>query len=340
MYWLPEELFTDTALLNMFMSCIPSANGWYGKFLDIEGTGKKQIVLEKPQGYQNLNYVQGDYEIEVQLKDLAAAGADKALLKLPGCQEWMSLELCRIFNDKIHQHAVDSKGKLIPLAAVPPDGTKESTAELIRCHDELGMTAVQLSAHYGDKYLDDDSFSGFFRVLNDLGMTAYIHHTPVPVEYNTLYEYNNLRRSYGRCADQEIAIGREIFSGFFNKYPKVKFVHSMLGGGFFAIANMMFPNPPKTKETVSRFRTENENARSQFKEHIYFELSHAQPWGRAQLECAVEVLGADHLIFGSSYPVRREWLTEGPAFIKNLDISDQQKELILSGNAIALYRLG
>lgn len=115
MYWLPEELLQILLLLNMFMSCIPSANGWYGKSLWYRRDRQKTDCSWEMQGYQNLNYVQGDYEIEVQLKDLAAAGADKALLKLPGCQEWMSLELCRIFNDKIHQHAVDSKGKLIPL---------------------------------------------------------------------------------------------------------------------------------------------------------------------------------------------------------------------------------
>ena len=76
-----------------------------------------------------------------------------------------------------------------------------------------------------------------------------------------------------------------------------------------------------------------------YKEHIYFETSHAQPWGKQQLECAIQVLGADHIIFGSSYPVRREWLLEGAEFIKMLDISNEEKDMILYKNACQIYHI-
>ncbi|MCD8078195.1 MAG: hypothetical protein LUE63_07470 [Lachnospiraceae bacterium] len=55
-------------------------------------------------------------------------------------------------------------------------------------------------------------------------------------------------------------------------------------------------------------------------------MTHAQPWGKEQLECAVKVLGADHIIFGTSYPVRREWLTDGPAFVRALDIPEERAD--------------
>lgn len=74
-----------------------------------------------------------------------------------------------------------------------------------------------------------------------------------------------------------------------------------------------------------------------FQEHIYFEMSHAQPWGKEQLECAVRVLGADHILFGTSYPVRREWLLEGVRFIQELDIPEEAKKQILCQNAQRLY---
>ncbi len=337
MYWLPEELFTNQKLADKLLSVIPEQFGWYGYLEEIGHTGKKQFVLEKPRGYQNLNYVQGDYLLKQQLADMDEAGVEKAVLKLPGCQEWLDLELCSIFNDGMVRHAKESKGRLIPLAVVPPFSSKENLKELERCHKELGMRAVQLSAHYGDKYLDHEVFSGFFKKLNELHMTAYVHHTPVPVEYQSFYEYNNVRRSYGRCVDQGLSVGRELFSGFFDRYPNIRLVHSMLGGGFFAITNLLFPNAAKAKEDVGRFHSDNSRLLKQFREHIYFETSHAQPWGKKQLECAAEVLGADHIIFGSSYPVRREWLTQGPAFVKELDLKEEEKNLILSENAKRLY---
>jgi predicted TIM-barrel fold metal-dependent hydrolase len=201
------------------------------------------------------------------------------------------------------------------------------------------MAGVQLSAHYGSLYLDDPAFEPLFCKLNEFGMTAYVHHTPVPVEYAALAGYNNLRRSYGRCVDQTTAVARELFSGMFKKYPRVKVVHSMLGGGFFAYLNMMLPPAPAGGEAAKRFDDGNAELRGFLRDNIFFEMSHAQPWGKAQLECAVQTLGADKILYGSSYPVRAEWMTGGPAFVRSLDIPEEEKDMILWKNAARLYRL-
>jgi hypothetical protein len=49
------------------------------------------------------------------------------------------------------------------------------------------------------------------------------------------------------------------------------------------------------------------------------------------------VLGADHVVYGSSYPVREVWLTEGPTFVQALDLPAADKEKVLGGNAQMLY---
>ncbi|MFT4004787.1 MAG: amidohydrolase family protein [Lacrimispora sp.] len=335
MYWFSEEIFGNDKDMSKFLSEIPCTYGTKG-YLKEDGS-VRQIVIEKPPGCQNLNYAQGDYILEKQLQDMEAAGVDKAVLKLPGCHEWMSLDTCRKFNDQMAAHGRKSQGKCIPLGVVPPIAGRECFDEVDRCRMELGINHIQLCAHYGNLYLDHEVFSGFFQKLNERKTTVYIHHTPVPVEYGSLYDYNNLRRSYGRCVDQATAVGRELFSGFFEKYPNLTFVHSMLGGGFFAIANMLFPHQAKAEDQIQMYEVDKGDIRNIFKEHIYFEMSHAQPWGKEQLECAVRVLGADHVIFGTSYPVRREWLMDGPEFVRGLNLTEEEKELILWKNATRLY---
>lgn len=196
-----------------------------------------------------------------------------------------------------------------------------------------------MTAHYGNRYLDDPEFGQFFSYLNERKATVYVHHTPLPVQYDSLLDFTNLRRSYGRCVDQCTVIGRELFSGFFDRYPDVKMVHSMLGGGFFAYTSLWLPHKPKVQEAVSRFNDDNDRVRQQLHDNIYFEMSHAQPWGKEQLETAVRVLGADHIVYGTSYPVRPEWLMKGPEFVRNLDIAEEEKELLLHGNAERLYHL-
>ncbi|NLO83924.1 MAG: amidohydrolase [Clostridiales bacterium] len=333
-YWFPEQIFEDDTLLEQFLSEIPTIPNTAGYVK--ENGDKKQIVIERPIGFAGVDYLQGEYTLEGHLSALKEAGVDQAVMKVPCCHEWLSLDMCRLFNDGMADYAKRSGGVLHALAVIPPWGTAQSLAELDRCY-ALGMRGVQLCAHYRDLYLDDAAFAPLFEKLNELHMTAYIHHTPVPVEFDAVKDYNNLRRSYGRCCDQMIAVSRELFSGMFTRYPNVRVVHSMLGGGFHTYANMMLPPKPQMTDTAARFSQTTDEISTHMQRNIFFEMSHAQPWGKDQLECAIKTLGADHIIYGSSYPVRREWLMGGTAFVQNLDITEEEKALILGGNAQRLY---
>lgn len=333
-YWLPDRLFTDEGILNAFLRCVPSAYDVHAKAETLPD-GNVRIDIEKPLGCENLNYFRYDYQLEKQLSDMDRAGIDKALLKLPGCQEWLTLELCRFINDETAAQVEKSKGRMAALAVVPPYGDKESLDELERCVKELGMKGVQLSAHYGQFYLDHPMFRPFLHKVNELRIPVYVHHTPIPVDCGSILDYNNLRRSFGRCQDQITAIGRELFSGMFAELPNVKMIHSMLGGGYFTFKEMLMPRD----SGGGRFDTNTEAIRKYLKENIFFELSHAQPWGKEPLELAVKILGADHIIYGSSYPVKDVWMIGGPAFVDALDLPQAEKELLLGGNAQKIYRI-
>jgi len=94
-----------------------------------------------------------------------------------------------------------------------PWGARDCVYEVERCVKELGFCGVQLASHYGKLYLDEEEFRPYFKVLNKLDVPVVVHHTPLPVEYGSLYNYTNFRRLYGRCVDQATAVGRELFSG-------------------------------------------------------------------------------------------------------------------------------
>ncbi|MGN1276067.1 MAG: amidohydrolase family protein [Floccifex sp.] len=332
-YWLPEQLFTDTGLCNEFIRCIPREYDVHASIYTLED-GRKAIKVEKPKGCENLNYFQGDYQLQKQLEDMKKGGVDYAVMKLPGCQEWLSLEMCKKFNTWAYEFSQQSNGKMIPLAVVPPFDDEECLQELDRCIYELGMKGVQVSAHYGNHYLDDEMFRGFFKHINALNVPVYVHHTPIPVNHSSLLDYNNLRRSFGRCQDQVTAIGRELFSGMFEECPNLKMIHSMLGGGYFAFKDMLIPHG----SGQGRFDASNGEAiRKYLNNNIYFEMSHSQPWGKDCLKVAAKILKADHILYGSSYPVKEDWMTKGPQFVADLDISFEDKEKMLYLNSVSIY---
>ncbi|MBZ5513270.1 MAG: amidohydrolase family protein [Acidobacteriia bacterium] len=340
MHWLPETLFSDSALLERFIGAVPREYGIHAKVMGIPGKELRQIVIEMPKGYEVLNYAENQYSSRDQVADMDRARVDKAVLRLPCWQEWVDLETCKLINNGLAEHTKRYPGRFYALAVAPPWGSKESLKEVERCITGLGFRGVQMAAHYGELYLDEEEFRPYFSFLNQLGVPVVVHHTPLPVDYRSISKYANQRRQYGRCIAQGTAVGRELFGGMFGEFPNLKLVHSMLGGGFFAFANMLVPERANFSDAVDRFQDQTERIRGYLRNNLYFDLSGAPQWGKAQLECAVKVLGADHILYGGSYPIRRDWFMNGPDYVRSLEIPESDKLKILGANAVGLFRLG
>ncbi len=340
MHWLPENLFKDKALLDSFIRIVPRAYGEYAKVTTVPETGVVQITISKPKGYENLNFSNDVTDTKGRLEAMDEIKVDRGLLRIPCWQEWLNLEMCKMLNDMMAKYIKDNPGRFFGIAVVPPWGEKESFHEMERCIKELGFVAVEVAAHYGNLYLDEEEFRPFFKKISELGVPACVHHTPLPVSYEDLLEYPNLRRLYGRCVGQMTTLGRLLFSGLFDEYPNLRVVHTMMAGGFFAYANLLAPQKSGVREEMERFDTgAGDKLWGYLKRNVYFDITHAPIWGKPQLECAVKVLGADHVLFGSSYPLRREWLLKGVDYVKSLEISEKEKSMIMGENAVKLFNL-
>jgi predicted TIM-barrel fold metal-dependent hydrolase len=338
MHWLPENLFADERLLQAFVDAVPREYGINAKLARVPGKSLRQIVIEQPKGYEVLNYAENQYSAAGQIADMDQAKIDTAILRMPCWQEWLGFEACKKVNDGLAQHVKRYPGRFQALAVVPPWASTEALKEAERCIKDLGFCGVQMAAHYGNLYLDDEEFRPYFKFLNGLGVPIVVHHTPLPVDYGSIVKYANLRRQFGRCIAQGTAVGRELFSNLFEEFPNLRLVHSMLGGGFFAFVDMLVP-PSTGRDAVDRFEDQSDKIRRYLKQNIFFDLSGAPQWGQAQLECAVKVLGADHILYGGSYPIRRDWFQQGVGYVRGLAIPDSDKALILGGNAKRLFKI-
>jgi uncharacterized protein len=338
---LPEDLFSNEEMLYGFLSTAPRGFHEVAYVQEIPDSGKQQIVLEKPKGKPNLNYVDGDYSAEAKLAAMDDAGVDYAIMRVPVWQEWLGLDTCRKVNDNAAKIVKESNGRLFATACVPPWGRKEEIYELERCIKELGFVGVQVACHYGELYLDNEAFAPYWEVVNELDVPVIAHHTPLPVEWKQITDYTNLRREFGRVIDQGTAVGREVFSGMFMKYPNLKFIHTMLGGNFFAVTELLTPHMSNKKEAIIRLDpTGREQIEGYLQNNIFYDLTHPHSWGKDQVECAIKVHGADHYMFGSSFPVFYGWMSQGVDFMQNtIELSDADREAVLYGNAKRMFNL-
>jgi uncharacterized protein len=336
--WLPENFFKDQNLIDAFIRNIPRAYGEHAELTTIPDTKLKQIVISKPKGYENLNISEVICDSEGKLKVMAEAKVDKAVLRIACWQEWLDLETCKKVNNEMAKSVRQHPDKFLGLATVPPWGDDECLQEMERCIKDLGLAGFVCAAHYGNLYLDAKEFKSFFKKMNELKVPTCIHHTPLPVQYDSIYEFSNLRRWYGRCIDQMTSVGREIYSGLFDQFPNLRFIHTLLAGGLFAYTHMLAPRKSDISEEVDRFDMVADKIRGYLDHNLYFDMP-PSAWSRAQIECAVKELGADHILFGGHYPVRREWLLKGVSYVNSVNISDKDKSLILGENAMKLFNI-
>ncbi|MFB6611052.1 amidohydrolase family protein [Agromyces sp. NPDC056379] len=336
---LPEDLFSNEKILNGFLGSAPRGFGEIARVETME-SGKRHLILEKPAGHQNLNYVEGDYSADAKLAAMDEAGVDYGIMRVPVWQEWLDLETCKAVNDNAFSIAERSGGRLFATVCLPPWGRADMIDELKRCVDR-GAVGVQLACHYGQLYLDDPTFEPYLEVLNELGLPVIVHHTPLPVEWRSVVDYTNLRREYGRIIDQSTAVGRELFSGMFDRFSNLRFIHTMLGGNWFANTALMTPHRPNKAEALQRLDpTGGEKIQQYLRENIFFDLTHPHSWGKTQIEAALQINGADHYLFGSSFPVFYSWMSQGVEFMNHeVEISAADRELVMSGNAKRMFDL-
>jgi uncharacterized protein len=340
MHFLPADMMSNKKLRDSFMDSLPREYGHHGSVEKIPGTKLEQIVLEWPKGYENLNFGPVHVDEESRIQAMAEAGVDKAILRVPCWQEWIDLDLCKYVNDRMAKYIDEHPGKFYGTAIVPPWGSKDALKEVERCINKLGFVGVEVACHYGTLYLDEEEFKPYFKELNKMNIPVIVHHTPLPVDFDHIYKYTNLRRQFGRCVDQATAVGREIFSGMFDEFPNLKLVHTMLGGAFFVYLGLLIPRKSRVKEEMERFDlSAAEKVKRYLKNNLFFEISCPTQWDKDQLECAIKVYGSDHVLFGGSYPVRREWLIKGVEEIQALDINKKERDLILGGNAQRIFNL-
>lgn len=82
------------------------------------------------------------------------------------------------------------------------------------------------------------------------------------------------------------AVLREIFSDLFEECPNLTLIHSQIGGAFFAIVELVLPQPSRTWEEVERFDlAAHEKIRRYLTKNLSFDLTHPFPLrlrGRAE----------------------------------------------------------
>jgi len=242
------------------------------------------------------------------------------------------VDLAKKANDTVYEMTQNYPGKYLGSAILPTKDPDAACKELERCVKELGFVAWHTHSNYIDAAPHEERFIPIFETAADLGIYVYLHPT-LPV-YKDLeeFEFTFAGPAAGFTADTMIVTLKLIVAGLFDRVPKTKLVIGHFGEGIpfllDRIDNRLYCVPNK--------KLKNQRKPSDyFKDNIWVTTSGNM--SDAAFRCTKDVLGIDKIIFGSDYCY--ESIDAMTDFVKNLEITDEEREKLFFRNAEKLMNI-
>jgi aminocarboxymuconate-semialdehyde decarboxylase len=313
------------------------------EYLDALRTGPTTVkVWTDDEGNPVLGYP-GDYNVAVRghrdiaYRDevLARAGVDMQVITFttPGTHvetPARAVALARLVNDAFAAVGRTRGRRFTALATLPLNDPAASAAELERAVTTLGMRGAMLFSNVNGVALADERFTPLYAAADRLGAVLYIHPThPVGVEAMTDYWLMPL---VGFLFDTTLAAAKLVFSGTVERHPRIRWVLGHLGGAIPYLAERL----DRGYEAFPECRAHIRRPPSAYLKEFYFDTVNFDP---AALRLAVEFAGARQILAGSDYPHRIGSIPAMLESLRRLEVSAEDRALILGGNATRLLGL-
>lgn len=296
----------------------PAANFWKANRAKLLDTGKERIADMDSAG------------IDLQVLSLSGIGMDK--LDPP-----TATSLARDTNGKLAAAVRAHPDRFAAFATVALQEPEKAAIEFERCVRQLGFKGVMLNGMSGGLFLDHPRFTPLFETAQALDVPIYLHPAPPPEEVRKKY-FSDLpgnvgfilsTAAWGWHVEAGLQSLRLIASGLFDRFPKLTIVIGHMGEAvpFYIVrANDFLAQSAKH---LQRPLTE------YFREHFYITTSGC--FSLPPFLCALQVVGADRMLFSVDYPFAANSL--GRAFLDTLTVTKEEMEKITHKNAERLLKL-
>jgi aminocarboxymuconate-semialdehyde decarboxylase len=305
--------------------------------------GKSAVTVTiDEQGHMRLHYpgdyniaVPGQRDLNVRQKMLDDHDIDMQVYTLttPGTHVETpenAARLASLVNDEFAQGISQYPGRFSALATLPLNDPAASVKELERACRQLGLRGAMLFSNVNGVALADPRFYPLFELANDLEAVLYIHPTH-PLGVEAMLDYW-LMPLVGFLFDTTLAASKLVFAGIPERYPKIRWVLTHLGGAIPYLAERLDRGYRAFKECrVSIQRPPSEYLKQFYYDTVNFNLD--------ALELAIAFAGADHLLAGSDYAHQIGSPRLMLESIRALDITEPERTAILGQNAARLLRL-
>jgi aminocarboxymuconate-semialdehyde decarboxylase len=239
-----------------------------------------------------------------------------------------SHKLARAWNDGASAACQAYPDRLVGLMTLPMLDPDRAVDELDRARKLPGMRGVYLGTNIHGRDLDDPLFEPVYTRIEALGLPIFLHPLKtIGGERMKPYYLNNL---LGNPIDTGIAASHLIFGGVLDRHPglEISLPHA---GGILPILIGRIDHGARMRKELKHME---HPPSSYLRRFTYDTIAH----DKAIMQFVIAEVGADRVMLGSDYCFDMGY-TRPVEVVEELDLSAEQRAMILGGTAARLLKL-
>ena len=270
---------------------------------------------------------------EGRLKMMDAVGIDIQILSLsaPGLEQLdpeKGKGLAIKSNNALATAIKKYPDRFLGYAALAAKAPEAAADELERAVTDLGLVGWNTHSNFGDSYLDNLKYWPIFERAEKLDVPIYLHPTVPAITQVRDYGFALAGAPFGFGMETALTMMRLIYSGVFDKYPKLKIILGHLGEALpFLLKRIDWawvrPFDPAARPKIDKKPSD------YLKNNVFLTTSgnHYEP----AFMCTRAAFGIDRILLGTDFPYEDQ--EECIDFLEKLPIPEKEKEKVYSGNA-------
>jgi aminocarboxymuconate-semialdehyde decarboxylase len=242
--------------------------------------------------------------------------------------EALSAKLAKAWNDAASAACEGHPTRLVAFLTLPMLYPDQALDELNRASKLPGMRGVYLGTNIGTHDLDDPLFEPILARIEALGLPIFLHPVdPIGGDRLKAFFLSNL---IGNPVDTAVAACHLIFGGVLDRHPKLQ-VNLPHAGGVLPILIGRIDQGWRTRPELKHLP---QAPSTYLKRFTYDTITHSE----SIMEYVIGQVGAERIMMGSDYCFTMGY-DKPVQFLEQVDLTSEQRKMILGGNAARLLRL-
>lgn len=231
------------------------------------------------------------------------------------------IDIARFINDRLAEVQQKWPERYFMMADIPFVDINAAIKEMQRCK-KLGTRGLRLNTSFNDKPLSAPEFESFWVEANKLAMPITFHPNSILTNKRTQGQ-KAYHAMVGFPFDTTVMAIDFMMADFFNKYPKINFMLSHLGGALPFIRKRL---------DVTAISHPGSDTMSDLIDKFYYDTAISF---KNQFQFTAGEVGLDRICFGTDYPYYT--FEENVAAIESYGLSQADKEKVYSRNAMKFF---